>query len=83
MIRRSVSWPVMMIFVLLILGLACNFGGGEEPVEEPIEEPTEDPASADAEPTEAPVVEELPTDTPVPVQSNAVSSLEAKSTWVS
>ncbi len=76
MIRRSVSWPVMMIFVLLILGLACNFGGGEEPVEEPIEEPTEDPASADAEPTEAPVVEELPTDTPVPVQSNAVSSLE-------
>jgi len=76
MIRRSVSWPVIMVFVLLITGLACNFGGGEEPEVEPTEEPTEVPASVDAEPTEVPAVEEIPTDTPVPVESNAVSSLE-------
>ncbi len=72
MIRRFTSWPVMMIVLLLITGLACNFGGGEQPDEEP----TEVPVSVETEPTEAPQVEDLPTDTPVPVESNAVSSLE-------
>lgn len=71
MFIRSISWTLSIIFLLVLAGLACNFGGGEDTPQPDISEATEE--SEVAEPTEAPP-EEVPTDTPEP--SNAVSSLD-------
>ncbi len=63
------------ILLLLFAGLACNFGSGEDPTVTP------EPEITEPEPTKGPAVVEPdapvePTDTPVPVQSNLVSSLD-------
>lgn len=73
MFNRSISWTLTIILLLVLAGLACNFGGGEEPVDTPqpdIAEATE--GSEATEGTEPP--EEIPTDTPEP--SNVVTSLD-------
>ena len=72
MYRRSVFWTASVIMLLIVVGLACNFGGGEEPEATAV---PEEPVA-----TELPPVEDVPTNTPEPEiepeQSNAVSSLD-------
>ena len=77
MFGRSVSWILTVVVLLVIVGLACNFGGGEEPTATPVPEGPEATDVAEVvEPTEPPPPEEIPTDTPEPEASNAVSSLD-------
>jgi serine protease Do len=76
MFSRSISWALSVIVLLVLAGLACNFGGGEEPADTPqpdVSEATEEAEVAEA--TEMPP-EEIPTDTPEPEPSNAITSLD-------
>jgi hypothetical protein len=64
----------MLFFVslLLIVGLACSFGGGDTPTPPPAEQPIEvnptspPPQPTEVLPTEVPPTEVLPTEPPVP-----------------
>ncbi|MGD2050416.1 MAG: hypothetical protein PVH03_13010, partial [Chloroflexota bacterium] len=63
MLNRSISWTITIIFLLVLAGLACNFGGGEEPADTPQPDTSEATEESEvAEATEAPP-EEVPTDT--------------------
>jgi hypothetical protein len=77
----------LFIVLLVVMGLACNFGGGEEPTAEPAPTdipptevaaaptdppPTEAPTEVPTEaPTEAPTKEALPTSVPDPTEAPA------------
>ncbi len=76
MFKRSISWALTVIVLLVLVGLACNFGGGEEPTatsQPDIAEPTEE---SEVTETTEPTPEPVPTDTPEPEASNVVSSLD-------
>ena len=76
MFKRSISWALTVIVLLVLVGLACNFGGGEEPTatsQPDITEPTEE--SEVTETTEN-TPEAVLTDTPESEASNVVSSLD-------
>lgn len=74
----------LFVVLLVVMGLACNFGGGEEPTAEPA--PTDvPPTEAAAAPTEAPPTEpptEAPTEAPtvVPPTKAALPTSEPEPT---
>ena len=70
--KPALNWTVFIFFILILTGLACNVGGGEEAADTP--EPSDTPV-AEVAATE-PAVEEAPTEAPVPAESGAVASLD-------
>jgi S1-C subfamily serine protease len=72
--KRRIVQPFIWLFAfVMIVGMACQVGGGSEPTAAPTQAPVEQPA--EQEPTEAPATE-APTAAPAVEETNSVKDLK-------